>query len=91
MRQEHRCDRASVKVACVKDHQLGGVARLIDDEADQPSLILTRIRVRRHKDELAWMAASTEVVSLPNALDKIMLVEAPGALEAPIGLHSHRV
>jgi hypothetical protein len=65
--QAHRCDRASVKVACVKDDQLGGVARLIGNKADRPPLILPHIRMCWHKDKLARMAASTEVVKLPNA------------------------
>ena len=91
MRQADYGDRRVLEPACIEDDEFGGVARCVDDEAHQPSLIFIRSVVRRNKDEFARMTAGAEVVHLPPARYEVVFVEPARALEAAVRLRAHGI
>ncbi len=75
MRHADAGDRRPGEVPRVDNRKVGRLLRQVDDEADQPALVLRRIRPGGDEDELAGITAGAEVVRLARARLQIVLVE----------------
>lgn len=65
VRNENGRDRTSFDVCGVQDFQRSAAIGGVDDEPDEPAVILSRSLSARHEDELACNASRSEVVDVP--------------------------
>ena len=76
MRDGHRRHRFSGDMTSLEDHQIGGRMRLVDDEADEPALILGGAGMGGNEDELTRIPTGPEFPDLSLARLKIMPKQA---------------
>jgi len=76
--------RRSAEVVRVQDDEVGGLVVHVDDEADQPAVILGPRFASRHEDEFAGVAAGAEIMDRGRALGEIV-AEEPRVGERPFG------
>jgi len=91
VRQPHARHRFAFEVARVEDHQVGGLVRQVDHEADQPALVLAGIGRSGDEDELTRMPALAEFMHLPGARLQVVLVEPRARDREPVLRQRHRI
>ncbi len=93
MREPDRRCGSRFEILGVEDHEVGGLLCRIDDEVEEPSLVLVGIGRLRDEHELAGQMRITEVVHAAGARFEVMLVQLRGArqLRVAVGRDGHRV
>jgi len=80
--------RLAFEIASVEDDEIRGPIRRIDDETEQPTLVLFRPRMSRHEHEFARVSVLPEGTELARMFFQVVFVQARS--EEPAG-HGHRV
>ena len=73
MREMHDSLRRPGEIIGVEDDERGRLVIHIDDQADQPAIILGTALAARDEDELAGMATRAEIMDGGRARSKVML------------------
>ena len=86
MRQPDRGDRGYFERSGVENCEFGGVIRGVDDEAEEPAFVLTRVGGRWHEYEFARNVTVAEFVHTVAARIEIMLVKLRGTGELRVSV-----